>query len=174
MPDWNARYAGAPAAIAPPRDIVQRAAKLRPPGNALDLACGLGRNALYLAELGWHVTAVDASWVAIDRLSKVALSRRLPIDCVTADLESAEFSIAPGSYDLICDCYYLQRSLVPALRAGIRPGGIAALELPLVPPPANPAFLVQPGEIRSWFDDWDIVECSEDVTARLIARRRLD
>ena len=57
--DWNDRYATGEAPDKPPEALVVKAAETRRPGKALDLACGLGRNALYLAANGWQVTAVD-------------------------------------------------------------------------------------------------------------------
>lgn len=167
---WDERYARQGQDDgSEPVGIIARIARDFPPGKALDLACGLGRNALALARAGWRVTAVDASAVAIERVREHGLDG---IDAIVADLESPAFAIEPDSYDLICDCLYLQRSLVPAIRAGVRPGGLVAIALPITGN-INPAFLVQPGEVLSWFPGWTIIEHHENSTAELLAQKPL-
>src|SRR5262249_23113517 len=109
MPDWDERYRkGEHADTAPDRLLVQALEALRP-GLAPDLACGAGRHAVFLAEQGWEVTAVDASNVAIEITSRRAQERGVSIDARVADLEQNEFVIEPAAFDLICDFYYLQR-----------------------------------------------------------------
>src|SRR6202051_3454561 len=92
---WDERYrSGTRAAedldAAPTPLLVETAAKLAP-GKALDLACGAGRNALWLAQHGWEVTAVDGALAAIEILQSRALERGLKITTVVADLEKNEF-----------------------------------------------------------------------------------
>lgn len=147
-----------------------------PPGRALDLACGPGRHSLYLARLGWRVTAVDSSPVAIGLLREQA--GRLAIDAHLADLERGEFAIAPDSYQLICDFLYLQRDLFPQIRAGVHPGGIFVGAIHLLQEgcnasPQHPDFLLQPGELRGYFDGWKVLFYSEggdEGRSRRIAR----
>ena len=153
------------------------------PGRALDLACGVGRHALYLARLGWNAVAVDSSRTAIDLLRKQCAAETLRVDARLADLETGEFTIEPAAYDLICDFFYLQRGLFQAIRKGVRPGGIFVAEIHLrddnaIAGPRNPAFVLEPGELRRTFADWKIVFYSEGLqpgkpraTARIIARR---
>lgn len=86
------------------------------PGDALDLACGEGRHAIWLRDRGWRVTAVDQVAPAIGGVT-----------CVGADLERGEFLVAPNAWDLIVCWLYWQEDLLPSIAAGIRPGGIAAL-----------------------------------------------
>ena len=150
-----------------------------PPGRALDLACGLGRNARYLAEQGWHVIALDSSQVAIDSLPPA-------VDARLADLEATDFRIAPGAYDLICDCYYLHRSLFPQIREGIQCGGVFVGVIPMIDDdpelhPMNPAYLCAPGELQAFFPEWEIVHLREGKpsgdsrkrkVAELTARKR--
>lgn len=166
--DWDAHYSHpVNLNLTPDAKLVELADSL-PPGKALDLACGAGRNAIYLARLGWEVTAVDSSPVAIEHLR--GLERR--VDAKVADLERDEFKIKPDTYDLICDFHYLQRSLFPSIRAGVRPGGIFAGAIHLVGSGRNPDFCVAPGELRGIFADWKIVWYSESGdSARIIARR---
>jgi hypothetical protein len=126
---------------------------------------------LFLAERGWQVTAVDASPVAIDLMLERAKERGLKISAVAADLERGEFVIEAGGYDLICDFYYLQRNLFALIRQGIRPGGafIGAINLASEDPSQdsgrNSAFLLKPGELRTYFEDWLILHYHETTTA---------
>ncbi len=157
---------------------MQRVARDYAPGLALDIACGLGRHARYLAAHGWRVTALDASEVAIARLGEFP-----NIDARVQDLTAPDLVIEPGTYDLICDCLYVQRALLPQIRSGVRAGGLVALALPMVDDsaglkPMNQGFLVEAGEVRSWFADWEILEYREEPEGRgrrsmaqLIARR---
>ena len=162
--NWDEHYRDPAHIDLTPDPLLVEAAAWLPPGDALDLACGPGRHALYLARLGWRVTAVDASPVALAALRRRA--RHLAIDLHRADLARDEFLIAPESCDLICDFLYLQRSLFPAIRAGVRPGGtfLGALRL-------DGSFRVEPGELRCAFAGWKIVYYSESGgLARIIAR----
>lgn len=166
MNSWDAKWAkrqreGELANDRPHPLVTQFAAQLKP-GRALDVACGTGRNALYLAELGWQVTAVDSSKVAIEILTERARELGVQVDARVADLEKGEFIIEPDSYDLIVNCCYLQRDLFPAIKAGVRIGGvviavIAMMDDNLNLKPMNPAFLLQPGELRSEFERWKLL-----------------
>lgn len=180
---WNERYARGEHPMQPPLALIERVAREYQPGFALDIACGLGRHALCLARHGWQVEAVDASDVAIRSLARIARAEELPIETEVQDLEAYDSVIAAERYDLICDCLYLQRSLIPRIQSGVRAGGMAAFVLPMVDdmPGLNamsPEFLVQPGEVLSWFHGWAIVEYKEEretpkgrKLAQLLARR---
>src|SRR5690349_16943193 len=119
MPDWDERYRGGEHTSAEPAPVLTEAIKNRKPGRALDLACGAGRNAIYLGRSGWDVTAVDGSRVAIEILRERALELGVTIDARVVDLAASEFQIEPNAYDLICDFQFLQRDLFPAIRAGV-------------------------------------------------------
>src|SRR5436309_2322736 len=118
---WDERYRRGEHLGDSPAPLVVKAVEKLHPGRALDLACGVGRHALFLAERGWRVVAVDASRVAIEIVRKQARERGLDVDGRVADLDKHEFEMQPRSFDLICDCYYLQRDLFPAIRDGVRP-----------------------------------------------------
>ncbi len=163
--NWDEYYRGRANADLSPEPLVVEAAEWLPPGRALDLACGTGRHALYLAKLGWRVTAVDASRVALDLLRRNA--RGLPVAARHADLERGEFTIAPETYDLICDFLYLQRSLFPAIREGLRPGGVFLGALRL-----DGTFRIEPGELRREFAAWKILYYSESGQIAGIAARK--
>ncbi len=178
--NWDEHYADAANHKHAPEPLLVEVAGMLPPGRALDIACGVGQNARYLASLAWQVVAVDRSRTAIEALRRQAGG--LKVQPVAADLEAGEFTINPDTYDLVCDFFYLQRDLFPAIRAGVRPGGVFAAAIHLVDPaaqrPMNPAFLLQSGELRAEFDEWKILFYSEAAeqghrrrAARIVARR---
>ncbi len=124
------------------------------PGRALDLACGAGRNALWLASQGWQVTAVDGSSAAVELLS----ARNPAIDARVADLEKHEYIIQPDSWDLIAICYYLQRDLFEPAKRGVVPGGLV-VAIAHIPEPGDPhmtPFRLAPGELAGYFKDFEI------------------
>jgi tellurite methyltransferase len=173
--DWDRYYSETAHTDVQPAPLLLEIADRLPPGRALDIACGPGRNAIYLAQLGWTVTAVDSSAAAIRLLRERAAG--LPIDARVADLENGGFAIEPHAYDLICDFFYLQRDLFPALREGVRPGGVFAGAIHLADEKAH-RFVLHPGELREEFAGWKILYYSEAAepghsrpAARIIARR---
>jgi tellurite methyltransferase len=174
--NWDDHYSNAVNPDSNPAPLLVEVAEMLAPGHALDLACGPGRNALYLARLGWQVTAVDSSPAAIGLLTGRAGG--LAIRAHIADLEQHQFAIAPGAYDLICDFFYLQRDLFPSIRDGVRPGGMFAGAIHLFDESRASAFSIRPGELRREFHGWKILFYSESAepshtrpAARIIARR---
>jgi SAM-dependent methyltransferase len=160
--DWNERYSRGEQIIKEPMPLLLRAARTLKPGRALDLACGAGRHAIFLAQHGWQVTAVDASHVGIELAREAARKSNVEVDWRVADLEQGRFEIEAEAYDLIGVFYYLQRNLFPQIRAGVCSGGhiIAAIHMVDEAPdaqPMNPEFLLQPGELRAEFRGWEIL-----------------
>jgi SAM-dependent methyltransferase len=153
-----------------PHPLVGRFAEKRVPGRALDIAAGAGRNAIRLAELGWRVTAVDYSRAALEIIQERFRGKSGILDCVLADLERHEFAVAEESYDLILLCNYLQRDLFPSIKKGTRAGGIVIAVIAIVDgdphvQPMNPAFLLNPGELRSHFQGWTLLHDYEGKPA---------
>lgn len=174
--EWDQRYRSGECAAqdlyAPPTPLVVDTASLLRPGDALDVACGTGRNAIWLAEHGWRVTAVDGAPAAIDVLHEREEERGLAIRAKVADLEAPDFRIEPESFDLICKCYYLQRSLFPQVREGLRPGGVVVAIVHLVRPGEEITYKhAAPGELRAFFDDWEIV-CYREGSPNDAAHKR--
>ena len=174
---WNARYADRePGALPEPSPPLPDAVAGVPPGRALDLACGAGRHAVWLASRGWRVAAVDGSDAAVSLLLANAerAGCRERIEPHVADLEAdpPEFTIEPAAYDLIVDCYFLHRPLFAAVRSGIRPGGlfVAALHLPARDGQRGHGYVLRPGElermVRGW--RWEVLHAAER-TARTTA-----
>jgi SAM-dependent methyltransferase len=171
---WNCRYRGREHVDDAPLPLLVELVSKLPPGRALDLACGPGRHALHLAALGWSVTAVDSAVEGLKILRRRVAARELTMDIRPADLEKHEFAIAPSSFDLICDTFYLQRGLFPEIRVGVVPGGVFLGVIHVedaAAPPMNPAFLLRPGELREMFADWDVLHYAEAVPQ--IGHRRL-
>ena len=113
--------------------------------------------------------AVDSSRVAIDLVRSRAADADVVVDARAANLERREFRIEEGAYDLICDTFYLQRDLFPEIRAGLRAGGLFLGVIHMVDenaPPMKPAFLLEPGELRSFFHGWDILHYAENAQQR--------
>ncbi|ARQ69149.1 SAM-dependent methyltransferase [Streptomyces marincola] len=126
---WDGVHAARPAAGNPqPNARLSETVTGLPPGDALDLGCGGGGDALWLARLGWRVTAADISAVAVERLAGLARSHGLG-DRVTAVRADLRTSFPPGAFDLICAHYLhtpfdLDRSTVLRSAAhALRPGG---------------------------------------------------
>ena len=131
---WNERYRSGQQVFTEPSPLVIRYSAELAAGIALDLACGPGRNALYLAEQSWHVTAIDGSPLAIEILRKRAAERKLTIDARVSDLEREDFAIPQAGYDLICAGYFLERSLFPKMKLAARPGGMVIAIVHLADP----------------------------------------
>ena len=125
---WNRRWAGEErvhASTAPSRFLVAEVADLGP-GTALDLACGAGRNAVWLAQQGWRVTAVDFSGVALRMARSFAAERRVQVEWIEADVVA--WTPPARAYDLVC-VFYLQlppperRTALAHAASAVRPGG---------------------------------------------------
>ena len=185
--DWNERYRlrerpEEDLGAAPTPLVVATASKLVP-GRALDLACGAGRNALWLVEHGWDVTAVDGAPTAIEILKTRAAERGVKIKTVIADLEKDEFEIEPARWDMVAMCYYLQRNLFGPAKSGVAPGGILISIVHLVGPgEENGPHRLRPGELEKYFAGWEILHRYEGqpndsahrrAVAEIVARRPL-
>ncbi len=151
---------------------VIHAATIVPAGNVLDLGCGSGRNSLYLNLKGSTVTAWDHNAQSIGKLNDIIRAESLHnITASEADLNTRRFE---GEYDFILSTVvmmFLQRDTLPNLiadmQASTRDGGynliVAAMDSPDYPCPIPFPFSFQPGELRHYYADWNIVKYNEDV-----------
>jgi len=169
--DWNERYrsdAGAEGLNAPATPLlvetVERLARHRHPKTAtaplqaLDLACGAGRNALWLAAHGWKVTAVDGAPAAVAILQDRAAQCGLNVDARVADLVKGEYPIDLGTWDLIAILYYLQRDLFAPAKRGLAPGGVLIAIVHISEPgEESTAHRLRPGELGSYFEGWEVL-----------------
>jgi len=131
--------------------LVRWAPLIPPAGEVLDLACGGGRHARFLAQQGHVVDAVDRDAQALALLAGVAGVRPL-----RADLEGGPWPYPDRAWDGIVVANYLHRPLFPSLLASLRPGGVLIYETFMAGNerwgrPSNPAFLLQPNELLTAF-----------------------
>ena len=152
-----------------PNRLVEKFASRLPAGiKALDIACGEGRNALYLAGLGFQVFAFDISESGIDKLSAVAIERRLEIDSSVCDMRTYEF---PRKFDLIvCQgCLHLieceeWKILIKRMKENTTKSGlhIVGVFTDTVPEPEDQRGLMvglfKEGELAAQYRDWEIIE----------------
>ncbi len=159
---WNARYAGPdfePFPDRPSEWLVENRELLKGVAGAgrraLDVACGNGRNALYLAGLGFTVDAVDVSDVAIDALRSATSGRGLPIHPILADLERDP--LPGGEYHVVANLNFLRRDLFGPLGDALAPGGLLAFEtrtrdhVEVLGREFNPAYLLDHDELLRAF-----------------------
>ena len=154
------------------------------------MACGTGRNAIYLAQRGWQVDAVDVSEVALDVLAETATTDNLPITCIQVDLEVVSGRAAnlftADRYDLAVMVRYTNLPLIDTLKSALKAGGFLIVEEHLatqadVVGPRNPQFRVAPGALRDAATGLDIIAYLEGTLndpdgrpaalAQLVARK---
>ena len=132
MTDWDARYSEPGWAFGTePNDFLREQAHTLPPGRVLCLAEGQGRNAVWLAGLGYDVTAVDVSSVGLEKAQGLARERGVRIETVCADL--ATFVIEPDAWSGVVSIFAhvesaVRRRIHAAVVAGLAPGGVLLLE----------------------------------------------
>lgn len=119
---WDDRYRGMGLPGAPATVLLENAHLLPRHGTALDLACGLGANALLLAEQGLTTHAWDISPVAIDKLRHIADERGLPVIGEVKD--ALRDAIPPMRFDVVVVAHYLERALTRPLIDALKPGGL--------------------------------------------------
>lgn len=129
----------------PPSDWVTRWARQRPAGTALDLACGRGRHARWLAEQGWQVTAVD-------RQADCVASLPAGVKALVADLEDGPWPLAGRRFDLVVVTHYLWRPRFADLLGCVAEGGWLIYETfshhqARLGRPSRAEFLLQPAEL---------------------------
>ena len=183
---WNRRYREkSHLSLAPDPFLVQTYDEfihpLFPRGReALDVAGGVGRHALFLAQRGWRVTLNDISEVGIDQAKAAADKRGLRgIEYVVCD--TSEFNFGRARYDLVFVFFYLERSLFPKLRKALRPGGLLVYKTythehrKYGRGPAHPMYFLKDNELLHAFGDMRVLFYRETVkergVAELVARR---
>ena len=177
---WNQRYRSVDLVwgTEPNRFVAEALGGREPAGRALDLACGEGRNAIWLARRGWRVTGVDLSNVAIERARKLAAAEGVEAEWVCADLTSYEPD--PEAFALVVISYLqvpetTRRVVLARAAAALAPGGelfmIGHARRNLtegVGGPRDPAVLWDPDEIRAELEGAGFgVERCEEVIRRV-------
>lgn len=137
-------------------------------GIALDLACGLGANSLFLARSNYKVHALDISEVAIKYLEEQSMINSLPINAQVSDLTNENLSLyKEGLFDLIVITYYLDRSLFSIVKSLVKEGGYFFMETFFISsqqPNHNISdqYKLMPNELLSEFNDWHILYYEEN------------
>lgn len=146
--------------------------------RVLDIATGEGRNAVFAAKFGFAVEGVDFSQKALQKARLLARENQVTLDLENADL--SQYKIKPNTYDVILNINYLQRDLVPQIRAGLKKGGIVIFENYTVDrlklakdEDLRRDWLLEKGELDRFFEGYKIIakkfdpkEASEGIIAQ--------
>jgi len=178
---WNRKYrAGNPNPdFAPDPLLTSHAHLLDGKGAALDLACGVGHNAIFLARRGYDVMAVDGSEIGLNYCRAAIRNTSLRIRLVAADLE--RIALPRDYFDVVLVVRYLYRPLVAQIKSTLKPGGIIIYKTFNTnhlreKPDFKREYLLQHGELREWFSDYDVMATNDspqldDALTWLIARK---
>jgi SAM-dependent methyltransferase len=160
--EWNQRYRTRDALDSEPARLLLDAARELPPGRALDLACGAGRNALWLARNGWEVVAIDGAEEAI----RLVREQQPPVDARVADLENGEpLPFADRSFDLVLILYYLHRPLFAEARRVVRHGGTIVVAVR-----TKGRFAIGEGELMEHFEGCNVLHHETGEIEELIVK----
>jgi tellurite methyltransferase len=152
------------------------------PGSALDVAGGVGRHSIWLAQRGWRVTLMDISEVGIKQAEENATQTLTAASITTevCDLNTTH-DLGREQYDLVLVFLFLQRELFPALTAALKPGGhliyktYTTEQQRFVGGPSHPMFLLQPNELLHAFPSLRVLHYHETIqekgVAELVARK---
>jgi len=141
--------------------------ELLPKGRALDVAMGTGRNTIYLAKMGFDVEGVDVSPEAVNTVLESARKNGVTIRTQVADLEG-NYYIEKDAYEVIICFNYLQRSLMPQIKDGLRKGGMVVYETFIIDQvqfgkPKNPDYLLRHNELLNMFRDFRCLRYREGI-----------
>ena len=152
---WDERYTAVtqPGAVAPV--LLNNLYLAKPEGRALDLACGTGANALYLAAAGFSVEAWDTSVVAIERLRTFSINAALVVNAIQRD--AAKIRTFEDFFDLVVVSRFLDRGLCAAIARAVKPGGLLFYQTHTRTRPessngpSNPDYLLEDNELLRLF-----------------------
>jgi tellurite methyltransferase len=164
---WDRIYSrDEPGKQAPAPVLAENAFLLPPAGDALDLASGLGANAIFLAEQGLTVTALDISATAIDKLKAYAARRQLAIDARQEAIGPA--SLPSSAFNVIVISRFLDRSLKDGIIEALKPRGLLFYQTftrlkVAAEGPNNPAYLLETNELLDLFSPLQTVFYRENA-----------
>ncbi|ORU90097.1 MAG: hypothetical protein A6F71_03825 [Cycloclasticus sp. symbiont of Poecilosclerida sp. M] len=162
---WDAIYQKRSTESLTPAQVLSGHSHLLPDqGCALDLACGLGANALLLAKHGLNVDAFDISAVAIDKLKQNVTFNPL-INALVCDI--LNYPLERNTYDIIVVSRFLERSLAPKLIRALKPEGLIFYQTftqkkVSTDGPSNPAFLLAKNELQQLFSSLSLIYYHEE------------
>lgn len=166
LDEWNERYRSREEIDHEPASLLVSALRDVPAGRALDLACGAGRNALWLAQQGWDVVAIDGAEEAI----RIVHEHDARVDTRVMDLErDAPLPFEDASFDLVAILYFLHRPLFAEAKRVLRPGGLVVTAIRTRGISAR--FCLGLDELRGEFEGWEVVHAQDREIAELVARR---
>jgi len=151
-------------------------------GLALDVAGGVGRHSIWLAQQGWQVKLLDISEVGI-RQAKENAKRTGPAGLISSEVRDLNFmqDLGHEQYDLVIVFFFLQRDLFPALISTLKPGGILIYKTytteqkKFAGGPSHPMFLLEPNELLGAFSSMRVLHYHETDqqkgVAELVARK---
>jgi tellurite methyltransferase len=148
----------------------------RPPGIALDVAGGVGRHAIWLAQQGWRVKLLDISEAGIQQAEENAKRTGTAgsISPEVCDLNVMQ-DLGREQYDLVIVFFFLQRELLPALISTLKPGGILIYKTYTTEQkhfaggPSHPMFLLEPNELLHAFSSLRVLHYHETISQKGIA-----
>jgi len=157
---WDAIYADRQDHSIEPDPLLTRWSHLLQGGRALDLACGAGANALYLARKGYWVDAVDISLRALRALKTTARKMNLAVGCIAADLDY--WPIPSAAYDVVAVFFFFAPDRMPDLVDSLKSGGLIFYATYNVrhkseKPGFNEAYLVPAHGLKPYFQSLDVL-----------------
>ncbi len=166
---WDERFKGEEFALGKkPNPFLRRHVALLPKGKALDLASGEGRNAVFLAQHGFDVDAVDISDLGLKKAQQLARRRQVRVHTILADLDT--YQIRKGQYDLITNFYFLNRNLLQKMKRGLKMGGVIVFETYTLEHrnlgtggPKDPRYFLKPNELLELFKEFRILFDREGI-----------
>ena len=161
---WNQKYRMRTGDPPGPDPFLVETQRWLGPGSVLDLACGDGRNSLYLAERGLAVTGIDISEVGLERVRRTAQDRALVIMTLEADLEAPDLNAGWGPFDtVIIFNYRPTERLLASVHALVKAGGMFLFCTfnQKNRDTFNPAFSLKPGAYRQGIEHFELVHYAE-------------
>jgi SAM-dependent methyltransferase len=170
---WDRRFATVgPGLPGPPSVLVGREALVPDgPGRALDLACGRGTVAVWLAGRGFTTTALDVSPEALRLTTELAAAQGVEVTALPADLDDG-LPALDGPVDVVVCQRFRDPALYPALAALLAPRGLLVISVLSTVGDSGGSYRAGPGELRAAFGHLDVLVDEEDRgEAHLVARR---
>ena len=178
---WNKKYAASEISgkQAPDEELIRYADLFPKSGLALDLACGLGKNALYLAQQGLDVVALDGSSKGLAVLDQAANAFGLSAKVQTLQADLDEYALPEAHFDLIIVVRYLNPLLFPAIAAALKPGGVLLYKtfnrnVLKSRPHFNASFTIEQDALLAGFSSLRPLQnqCDEHEYSFLLAKKR--